>query len=169
MQEAGDGSGAQAGAVFGIMQVAGEFSALRIILVQAAPIRANPEPAIRAGVERRDPGIAETLRVIRVRFIDGEVDAIVAVQAILGAQPEKTLAVLRQAVHHALRESLVEAELFKANYPGGIADQGRCDRFGSWRRAGGGWCQGQAARSQASAETQEQANQPQRGRPVRFG
>lgn len=84
----------QAAGIFGIVRVARERLTSRVVDRQAAAEGADPEPAVRRGEQRAHVVAAQRARIVGIELEDLELVGVITDQAGLGADPEKTLAVL---------------------------------------------------------------------------
>ncbi len=82
--------------------VAGDLPGARVEPVEPVAPGADPDDPIAILVEGHNRTGTQAVGILWVSFEDGELIAIVAVQAILGAKPKETLLVLQDSQHGVL-------------------------------------------------------------------
>jgi hypothetical protein len=97
----------------GIVFIGDEQFPLTVKLKESPFPGTDPEYTRSVLQERSDDIVARTSGSIRLQVEYLEVITIVAVQPVLGAKPQKSPAVLEDAVYCTLGESLLDVEVFK--------------------------------------------------------
>src|SRR5512138_3549903 len=129
---------AEAGPFARLVAVLRERSGGRIIAIQ--PAAPGPDPQITILLFRsKDAVMADRAGIIRVMFIDLEGISIIAVETILGANPEISFAVLKDDPACVLRKSVFDGDVFEPNNaPGGALGLNRKSGFHLSRRGAPG-------------------------------
>ncbi len=128
LEDVGDQVVAEAIRAIGVMAIANEDAGARVVAVETAAPGADPELALGVFKEAEDRIVAEGRRIFGVIFEYGEAVAIVAVQAVLGADPQEAAFILQETQHRVLGEAVFEGEALEAQ--GSI--EGNGERFFGW-------------------------------------
>ena len=84
-----------------------------VVTRQPPVLGSNPERTRAVQVHRLDERIAQAARIIRISAVNPKGIAVVAVEAILGAQPEVALRILKEAGNDARGKPFFRSDPFK--------------------------------------------------------
>ncbi len=104
-----------------------KLSGFPIVPFQPTGQRADPEHAVRVFIEGHDGIVAKAVGIVRIVTVYCERVAIVSVQAILGAKPHESLAVLHNGGYRVLGKAILCSQSIKMN------SVGSCKRVHLWR------------------------------------
>lgn len=107
----------------GVVEVTREALGSAIEDIETAA-RGDPQVPGAILVEILDDVAAQTVRVRRIAVIGNEAIAVIAVEAVVGAEPQEAGPVLQHRLHALIREPLLDGEVREL----GVRAQGRIDR-----------------------------------------
>ncbi len=87
-----------------------------IIAVQSPFERTDPELSACIGKQNIDPVIANRTVVTRIVFENSDLSSVVAVQSIISTHPQKSILILCDGIHPALRQTLFLADVFEFKF-----------------------------------------------------
>ncbi len=135
-QQGRDAIIAQTGRLVRIATISGELPQARVEAVESTLAGTHPQVAVAVFGQGGYPAVADGIRVVRIGAVNGESIAIVAVQAVLCAEPQEALRVLQDDVDRVLRQSLFDANALEADR--GVVAAAADDGGGRFRLGGGG-------------------------------
>jgi hypothetical protein len=80
--------------------------AIAIESIETPAVRSDPEHAGRVLEEGPDPVVTQAVRIVRVVLVHCETVPVILVESVVGAKPHEALAILEDAVHGTVRESV---------------------------------------------------------------
>ena len=89
----------------------GECFVISIISVQSTRLSADPEITFAIFQNTANEIRRNAVRIIRIRLKHGEAVAIIFIQSFIGAEPQKSLAVLVDAIDLAVRETIFDGDV----------------------------------------------------------
>lgn len=104
---------AQALRVLGIVLVVGEFFSFSIKFIKASVDSSNPKCPITIFEQSPDVVVTQAIGIIRIVLVKSETVAIIFVQALVCANPEKPFAILKYGNYCSTRKAVFNGDMLK--------------------------------------------------------